>query len=122
MIKEFLRENPRTAKYYKKVRDIWKAFWINKIGLREISKVTIQANQENLITFADFGTLLGIVRENSLLKHDTDIDIGVIAFDSNVQSQINDLFIRNNYKKTREFIIDNKIAEQSYEKNRIKRG
>ena len=36
---------------------------------------------ENDVTFSYFGTLLGAVREQNFIKHDTDTDLGIFDFD-----------------------------------------
>jgi len=47
--------------------------------LREIALDTIQAFNDNKVDYwVDYGTLLGIVREGDIIRHDTDVDICVV--------------------------------------------
>ena len=63
---------------------------------------------------------MGFVREHSILKHDMDMDIGIIVNDSSVYSIIKKVFNNMGFKKVREFTIDGGIKEQSYVKNYVK--
>lgn len=63
--------------------------------------------------FADFGTLLGIVREKGLLKHDMDIDTAVLGR-PNLYRYVTMLMERNGYELWREYIFNGKVVEQSY--------
>lgn len=119
MIKSFLRQNKFTKTAYANAKKKWKRYWIQKNGIKELSVVTKVLNKNGILAFADFGTLLGLVREKRLLKHDLDIDIGVIN-SNNTCKKIEKIFNRLNYKKSREFMVDGIVAEQSFVKKRIK--
>ena len=73
----------------------------------------------NAKAFADFGTMLGIVRENALLKHDLDMDIGVLG-EKGLYEYVTMILERNGYKLWREYIFDDRIVEQSYRYKNIK--
>lgn len=65
-------------------------------------------------SFADFGTLLGIIREGRLLAHDMDVDIGVILNDSLDIHRVRLLMERNGFKLWRQYIYGEKVVEESY--------
>ena len=70
--------------------------------------------------FADFGTLLGFVRDNGFISHDTDTDIGILEDNRERREQLKDYFLAKNFKITHEFYLDNFIEEYSVEKNGFK--
>jgi len=76
-------------------------------------------NIENVKAFADFGTMLGIVREKALLKHDLDMDIGVLG-QKGLHNYVTMILERNGYKLWREYIFDERVVEQSYHYKNIK--
>lgn len=69
--------------------------------------------------FADFGTMLGIVRERGLLKHDLDMDIAVLG-EKGLHNYVGMLLERKGYKLWREYIFDDRVVEQSYHYKNIK--
>ena len=87
---------------------------IQKNGLSVLEETLNMLNNiKDVKAFADFGTLLGIIRENGLLKHDLDIDTAVLG-KPNLYRYVTMLMERNGYKIWREYIIDGKVVEQSY--------
>ena len=100
-------------------------YWIKeRIKKNKIIKFQINSEMvfENLITvleknkikyWLEYGTLLGIVREKGIIKHDYDIDIGVLTTDVNKKELENILKI-NGFKKVKEILANNKITEQKY--------
>ena len=68
----------------------------------------------DVLTFADFGTLLGLIREGKLLSHDLDMDIGLID-NKNVGIQKIEAFLKQNgFILWRTYFLNDKIVEQSY--------
>jgi len=63
--------------------------------------------------FADFGTLLGLIREQGLLKYDLDIDTAVLG-KPNLYRYVTMIMERNGYQLWREYIYNGKVVEQSY--------
>lgn len=120
VIKDFLKRNKITSKYYIMLRKMRQRYYIHKNGLGDLGKFTNKLNSQGIITFADFGTLLGLVREGQLLKHDLDIDVGVFGKDNDTSMKVEECFLEEGYYKAREFEINNRIAEQSYKKKGTK--
>ena len=86
-----------------------------KYGERALQKVDEVFTELNIQYWLEYGTLLGAIRNNSFLKHDDDIDIGVFLHD--YTPKIDEIFKKYGFKKTREFLIDNGAygREQSFE-------
>ena len=97
-----------------------KRYAIQKHGLSDLSRVTKTLNEAGILSFADFGTLLGIIREQGLLKHDLDIDVGVMIVSDADYRAINSVMEKLRFVKSREFTIDGRVKEQSYFKRFIK--
>jgi phosphorylcholine metabolism protein LicD len=58
----------------------------------------------NIFYWLEYGTLLGVVRDNKFIKHDSDIDIGL--FLSDYSSLIDKTMIAHGFIKIRSFYID----------------
>jgi hypothetical protein len=61
---------------------------IQKHGRELLQHVYILLTAEEVTFFVDFGTLLGIIREERLLGHDLDIDFGVIIEDAHTREKV----------------------------------
>lgn len=107
------RERKRLEREERKRRSI------QRYGLRAIRDVQTIMGNLGVVSFADFGTCLGIVREGGLLKHDLDIDIGVIA-DKDEQKLIRIAMERAGYKLWRQYFTGDVVAEDSYLYRNIK--
>ena len=87
---------------------------IQKNGISVLEETLNMLNSiEDVKAFADFGTLLGLIREKGLLKHDLDIDTGVLGR-PNLYRYVTMLMERHGYELWREYIIGDKVVEQSY--------
>lgn len=87
---------------------------IQKNGLAVLEETLNMLNDiKDVKAFADFGTLLGLIREGGLLKHDLDIDTAVLGR-PNLYRYVTMLMERHGYQIWREYIIDGKVVEQSY--------
>ena len=59
-----------------------------------------------------------MIREKRLLKNDYDIDYGVIIDDQNSWKILETSLAEIGYKKIRDFLLDNKVTEQTYRNNK----
>lgn len=119
-MKGYLRENRYTKKMY-----LYLAFQKSKIqfrntrkamqknGLHVIEKIAELLNNGEIHYFFDFGTLLGIIRENKILEHDLDIDIGVYH-EKHIYKKVRSILSNAGFKIVYEYMIDNTIVEESY--------
>lgn len=61
---------------------------IQKKGCELVKFITSFASKNNYDIFFDMGTLLGIVRENSFIKHDLDVDVGLFCDSEKTKNEI----------------------------------
>jgi hypothetical protein len=122
-VKKFLLRYPRV---YDIVLQVYKQTWwrykqhkANKdfqANANEVFGKLLQVMQElDLVWWIEYGTLLGAVRENDFLSHDVDIDIGIFLDTYSVD--IEQIFIKYGFKKTRSFLVDDGVfaREETYE-------
>lgn len=87
-------------------------------GVEIINSVENALTDYNLVFFADYGTLLGIIREHDFIKWDNDLDYGIIVdenFDwKNFEKHMN----KYGFNKIREFSLIEKTKEQTYRKGK----
>lgn len=79
-----------------------------------LSEVHRIFSRENIDYFIDFGTLLGMIREKDFLKHDFDLDFGVLP-----KKDINCQLVREELKKAgfkhiSENIYDGKVVKDRF--------
>ena len=101
-----LREN-RTKKLEDARRQCFKLYAKECL---ELVKETL--DKEDLEFWLDYGTLLGAVREKDFIAHDLDIDFGMMY--SNSEEKIENAFKKVGISKYREFVLDGKVVEQTY--------
>ena len=68
---------------------------------------------------ACFGTLLGIVRDNKLIKWDVDIDYAVVIADDFSWNDLEKAMSKSGFKKIREFVFEGIVTEQTYQVDKI---
>ena len=118
-IKQFLRENRYTKKFYAHLIDAKQKHvakrGVQKQGVLIIKKMQKLLEQTGFMFFFDMGTLLGIVREGRLLKHDMDIDIGVIVQGDADKEKLKALLISSGARLKYEYVVaELGVIEQSY--------
>lgn len=96
-----------------------KQYYIQKNGLDLLVEIQNILYDLGIVNFADFGTLLGIVRENRLLEHDLDLDIGVFASE-NEKHIIRKVLERKGYKLWRSYYFNNLVVEDSFRFRKVK--
>lgn len=83
-------------------------------GFQLIVAVQHILDREGIEVFADFGTLLGIVREGKLLDHDLDIDLGVVVVDGLDKLRIRSALERFGFRVWREYYRGDDVVEVSF--------
>ena len=128
-VKKFLRENAMTKDLYRFFGNLKN--WKKQKEIRK-KRRALQKNGKELIHFLqdvlceekfffDMGTLLGIVRENRLLGHDLDIDLGIFLESKEEIKKVREHLFNNGFKLTFSYSIDEiGIVEDSFIKNNIK--
>ena len=86
---------------------------IVSFGPHVMERVFEALARHNVVAFADFGTLLGIVRDDNFVPNEQDIDIGVYATENEI-SLIRDELVRADCHLWREYRIGEKVVEQSW--------
>lgn len=83
-------------------------------GLQLLVVVQELLAREGIACFADFGTLLGLVREGRLLSHDLDVDLGVIVHEEADFARIRIALERFGMRLWREYRVDDRLVESSF--------
>lgn len=120
MLKEMLRDSRVFGGLYQRVRTKRIRYHLQKSGLKSLEEVNEYLKRAGIVSFADFGTLLGIVRNGNLLKHDLDMDVGVLITSDKSYETIIDVFDRLGYKCVRRFTVNGELKEFSFSKNSVK--
>lgn len=115
-LKSLFRDSRVFGAPYEYLRKLKIKYSIKRDGIKSLAEVTKALNSEGVLAFADFGTLLGLVREKGLLRHDLDIDVGVLTTSTDNSKDIERVLCGIGYKKSREFTINGVVKEQSYVK------
>lgn len=90
----------------------------NKIFLNNgrllLSQVKLIFDELNIQYWLEYGTLLGAIRDKNFIQHDYDIDIGLFLTDHSEDIEI--VFKKYGFIKTKQYSIDNKLygLEESY--------
>jgi|GEM_PF-136232 len=121
-IKFMLRNNPLTKGLYcwlytqikAKPQQAKKRKDIKRAGFELISKIHNMFKPVNVFYFVDFGTLLGMIREGDFIKHDLDIDIGVVLNGEVTVDLIRNLMQENGFLLKYEFIYNGMNVEDSF--------
>ncbi len=86
---------------------------IKNNGYRLIASLKDVFEAINVTYFADFGTLLGFVREGRLMSHDLDVDIGVITGDVS-KEEVKIAMEKAGFRLYRQYIYNGDTVEDSY--------
>lgn len=98
-----------------------KRHFLQKEGIPIIKNVQKILSETGDVFFFDMGTLLGIVREGRLLKHDIDIDLAVVVNDEEDKLKIKELFAANGIIEKYRYTVDGiGIVEQSFSCRNVK--
>ncbi len=131
-IKQFLKTNTFTKPLYNLCNKLYCAIAtryvearrrhnLQKEGIPIIEKVQNMLTEAGYVFFFDMGTLLGIVREGRLLKHDMDIDLAVVVNCEEDKLKIKELFAANGIIEKYRYSVDGiGIVEQSFSCRNVK--
>jgi glycosyltransferase involved in cell wall biosynthesis len=92
---------------------------IQKCGYQLMGQIGNILSDINVTYFADFGTLLGFIREKGFIKHDIDIDIGIICDVYKIKEIVKKME-ENGFVIWREYTYKDKIVEHSFKQGNIK--
>lgn len=113
----------RIANKIRKVRRDWATKRarqrLQKYGFEVMNRVyeTLK-EKEGIIYHVDFGTLLGLIRENGFLKHDDDIDF-TIATGSIAPQELMRAMLDAGFRFMRGFVYDGEVTELAFTYKKI---
>lgn len=90
-----------------------KAAALQAVGFDLIAHAKDISDSVGVSLFADFGTLLGFVRDGGFMSHDIDLDMGVILDDVSYETFHNAL-TAGGFKLWRRYCIGSRVVEESY--------
>lgn len=93
---------------------------IQKNGFELLDNMHNILNREKIDFFIDFGTLLGIIREDGFIKHDLDMDIGVIKENEKTTSRVKESLLGHGCVLKHEYKYKGNVVEQSFLFKKIK--
>ena len=130
MVKKILKKIVRETKFFGKLYDLYCKYKLNRViaqknknftksGIETFEQLCILLNDKNIKFWLCYGTLLGFVRENGILKHDFDFDIGLWYTD--YSKELEEYLILNGFNLIHQFssITEYPAFEQTYEKNGV---
>lgn len=83
-------------------------------GEKYIELVETTLKDSGALYYVYAGTLLGLTRDGKLIDWDFDIDYAVVITHDFTWSKLEYLMKKSGFKKTREFVFDGSVKEQSY--------
>lgn len=118
MIKEKLKKYSCFRKLYRLMMNSGnRSKALHENGYDLIGKIDNIMNSAEIDYFADFGTLLGLIRDGKLIAHDLDMDFGVINVAKEDKQKLYNLFASNNIRRISYFKLDDDIKEETYSYN-----
>lgn len=85
-----------------------------KDGEKYIELVEDTLKNSEALYYVYAGTLLGLTREGKFISWDLDIDYAVVITQDFTWSKLENLMNKSGFKKTREFVFEGSVKEQSY--------
>lgn len=117
---KYLKNSIRDLKIVKKAVSIVDSIY-RKIYSKDILRELSMFFDENDIHwFIDYGTLLGVFRDNKLIKDDLDIDFGVKADDKTDPNEISRMLTQKGFYHRKNKFYRGKIRQQIFFKKRVK--
>ena len=86
---------------------------LQAVGYDLIAEAKRAADSAGVALFADFGTLLGFVRDGGFMSHDLDLDMGVILGDV-PYGAFHQSLLDHGFKLWRRYYLGSRVVEESY--------
>lgn len=87
---------------------------IREKGVYVVKEIEDALSQSEVTYFATCGTLLGLIRENQLLKNDYDLDYAVLIEEAKDWLKVEHALVNSGFKLIRFFTLDGMVTEQTY--------
>ena len=85
-----------------------------KDGEKYIELVEDTLKNSGALYYVYAGTLLGLTRDGKFINWDLDIDYAIVITQNFTWNDLENLMKKSGFKKTREFVLDGSVKEQSY--------
>ena len=95
---------------------------LQRHGYKALQDISNALSETGAVCFADFGTLLGIVRDGQIMAHDLDLDFGVLRSSLKSESQIRDVLTSRGSTLWRSYRVAGMLAAESYHFRRANGG
>lgn len=94
---------------------------LNEVGVDLLQQVeeALETYSQKIVYFADYGTLLGIIRDHHFIKGDMDIDYGIIKPANFNWKEFEQHLSHFKFYKVREYKYLGEIKEQTYEYKKL---
>lgn len=89
---------------------------LRETGMEALSQICQTFEKKNIKVFANFGTLLGLVRDGKFINNDSDIDMGIYLDDTITWSDVQTEMAGLGYELYRQFVSSGIVTEQTYRK------
>lgn len=117
-----LKSVPIIGNTYEKYIGIRKVAYIEKKcnqelfneGERYINLVESALSDSGMLYYVYAGTLLGLIRDGKFISWDLDIDYAILIENDFSWNKLEKIMKKNGFKKTREYVFEGQIKEQSY--------
>lgn len=87
---------------------------VQKSGMSAVREVEKALGSTGVKFFLDFGSLLGIVREQKFMDHDNDLDYGIYINERFTWADLEAELVKHKLKKVRQGMFMDQITEQTY--------
>ncbi len=87
---------------------------LRRDGMQMIGRISAELDRQGADFFADYGTLLGIMRGNGLIAWDDDIDFGIHITEEFGWEKLEQAMNEIGFRKNHQFRLDGRIMEQNY--------
>lgn len=87
---------------------------LQKHGLSLIAKIDEALVSEGARYFADYGTLLGLIREGKLIEHDRDIDFGIYFDDEFTPERLDGIMRGLGLRRLKVYSLRGEVQEITY--------
>jgi len=118
IIREFKKTDKDKTMLAIKMR---KSQFVQKNGMQVLYDANMAFKKVGVEYFADFGTLLGLVREKGLIANDLDVDVGIFLNDVSLDT-FNYALYSKGFKILREYYYEGNIVGQSWMYMDVKLG
>lgn len=124
-IKDFLSKLGlfKLVKYFlKKPYYAYRRMHFHKYSMCIFQEFIKIAEEIGVLYIPVYGTLLGFVRENRILNHDLDIDLGLFEVDNKIMNKFEQIIFQKGFVVASQVIIEStrEVIEKSYVKNKVK--